>query len=136
MCHSYTPIQRHILQLLFFIHIFRWFLFLWRQFSPILILLFNYSRKDKGVQKFLLEKLSYIFVYDLWYSWGLDQDSKNITYKYSTVMTNCQFFEICNFSKFGNPQKWVKKNYQVVSYKTYFILYFISCCSKKDEQIK
>jgi hypothetical protein len=31
---------------------------------PILILLFMHSRKYEGVRKFVLEKVSYIFVYD------------------------------------------------------------------------
>jgi hypothetical protein len=35
-----------------------------RQFSPIQLLLFKHSRKFGRVRKFVLEKLSYIFVFD------------------------------------------------------------------------
>ncbi len=38
-----------------------------RQFLPILTLLFKHSKKSYGVRKFLLEKLSYIFVYAIDY---------------------------------------------------------------------
>jgi hypothetical protein len=37
----------------------------WRQFSQILTLLSKHSRKFEGVQKFVLENPSYIFVYGM-----------------------------------------------------------------------
>jgi hypothetical protein len=40
------------------------FILVQHQFSPILILLFKHSSKCEGVQKILLENLSYLFVYD------------------------------------------------------------------------
>jgi hypothetical protein len=39
----------------------------WSQFSPILIPLFEKSRKNKGVHKFVLENPSNIFVYGIFF---------------------------------------------------------------------
>ncbi len=51
------------------------FVLVCRQFLPILLLLFKRSRKCEGVPKFVLEKLSYILVFDFKY---FKLDSKSI----------------------------------------------------------
>jgi hypothetical protein len=50
------------------------FVLVGRQFPPILILLFKHFRKLDGVQKFLSEYPSYIFIYD-----AIDLLPKNLT---------------------------------------------------------
>jgi hypothetical protein len=56
----YTNPQTRIYEKNFVICVF---VLMYRKFSPILILVFKYSRKSEGVRKFISEKLSYKIVF-------------------------------------------------------------------------
>jgi hypothetical protein len=62
------PDPQDFKEAIFFSFFVRYYVFVlvWHQFSPILISLFQHTRKCEGVRKFVFENPSYMFVFGYW----------------------------------------------------------------------